>query len=299
MRTAAFFLLFGWFTAVQAASIVQLWNFSNPAESEQRFRAAMAGAQGDFRLELETQIARTYSLRRRFDEAHRLLDEIEPRLKGAGLQPRLRYLLERGRTFNSSGNKTAARALFVEAWELGRAAGEENLAIDAAHMVAIVDGGEKGLEWNLMALPLAINAKDPEARRWQASLLNNIGYELKALGRYSEALGYLQQALAAYQERGDTGTIRVAHWMVANTLRMLGTYQEALAIQLKLEKEFAADGGVDGYVFEEIAELYDALGERAKAKPYFRRAAEELGKDDAFAKDEAARLARLKERGGS
>jgi hypothetical protein len=29
------------------------------------------------------------------------------------------------------------------------------------------------------------------------------------------------------------------------------------------------------------------------------RAAEELGKDDAFAKDEAARLARLKERGGS
>jgi hypothetical protein len=85
--------------------------------------------------------------------------------------------------------------------------------------------------------------------------------------------------------------------MVANTLRMLGKYQEALTIQLKLENEFSADAEVDGYVLEEIAELYDALGERNKAKPYFKRAADELGKDDAFAKDEAARLARLRERG--
>ena len=64
------------------------------------------------------------------------------------MKPRLRYLLERGRTCNSSGDKAAARPLFVQAWELGRAGGEEDLAIDAAHMVAIVEGGEKALDWN-------------------------------------------------------------------------------------------------------------------------------------------------------
>jgi tetratricopeptide (TPR) repeat protein len=258
----------------------------------------MANARGDLLLELQTQVARTYSLRRRFQEAHRLLDEIEPRLHDAGLKPRLRYLLERGRTLNSSGDKAAARPLFVQAWELARPAGEEDLAIDAAHMAAIVDGGEKALQWNLMALPLAIDARDAEARRWKASLFNNIGYELKMLGRHDEALEYFGKAAAAYEERGDKGSIRVAHWMVANALRLLRRYDEALAIQLRLEKEFAADGQADGYVLEEIAELYDALGDSAKARPYFGRAAAELAKDDAFAKDESRRLARLRQRGG-
>jgi tetratricopeptide (TPR) repeat protein len=85
--------------------------------------------------------------------------------------------------------------------------------------------------------------------------------------------------------------------MVANALRLLRRHDEALAIQLRLEKEFAADGQADGYVLEEIAELYDALGDAARARPYFRRAAEELAKDDAFVKDEARRLARLRQRG--
>ena len=35
----------------------------------------------------------------------------------------------------------------------------------------------------------------------------------------------------------------------------------------------------------------------AEARPYFARAAEELGKDESFAKTEAARLASLRERG--
>src|SRR5882762_6330847 len=117
-----------------AAGLAQLWNFSNPSESEQRFRDAMAGARGDLRLELETQIARTYSLRKRFADAHQLLDEMEPRLKDAGLKPRLRYLLERGRTFNSAGDKARAGPLFLRAWELARAGEEEDLAIDAAHI---------------------------------------------------------------------------------------------------------------------------------------------------------------------
>jgi len=131
---------------------------------------------------------------------------------------------------------------------------------------------------NLLALPLAARAKDVEARRWKTPLLNNIGYELKVLGRYDEALGYFEQALLAYEERGDKDAIRIAQWMIANTLRLLGKFDAAVAIQLRLEKEFAADGRVDRYVLEEIAELYKSLGDRAKARSYSRRAAEQLGK---------------------
>ena len=237
---------------MEAATIVELWNFTDPAGSELRFRGALAGARGDFGLELETQIARSYSLRKRFADAHAVLDALQPRLAGAGTRPRLRYLLERGRAFNSSGDKAAARPLFVQAWDLAKAAGEEYLAIDAAHMVAIVDGGEQALRWNLMALPLAASARDTEARRWKAALLNNIGHELNVLGRHGEALGYLEQALEAYRERGDPGSVRIARWMVAHTLRLLGRKQEALVVQLELKEELDGEGAADPHVEEEI-----------------------------------------------
>lgn len=243
----------------RAATILELWDFADPAKSESRFRDALATASGDWRLELQTQIARTYSLRQRYPEAHRLLDEIEPQLATAGLKPRLRYFLERGRTYNSAGDKAAARPLFIQAWELGRAGGEEDLAIDAAHMVAIVDGGEKALDWNRRALAMAENARDPAARRWKASLLNNMGVELKELGRYDEALSAFQGALQAYEERGDPRNIRIARWMVGNTLRLMGRHDEALAIQLALQRELTVAGEVDPYVDEELQLLKKGL----------------------------------------
>jgi len=70
----------------------------------------------------------------------------------------VRYLLERGRTFNSAGEKDRARPLFVQAWEIAGAAGLEGLAVDAAHMVPIVVGGPRapsgrGAASNLHAAP--------------------------------------------------------------------------------------------------------------------------------------------------
>jgi tetratricopeptide (TPR) repeat protein len=84
---------------------------------------------------------------------------------------------------------------------------------------------------------------------------------------------------------------------VARCLRSLGRFDEALAIQRALEKEWAAAGSADGYVFEELAELLEATGGGDEAKPYFRRAAEELGKDAWLAKNEPQRLVRLREKG--
>ena len=66
-----------------------------------------------------------------------------------------------------------------------------------------------------------------------------------------------------------------------------------------LETEWSASGGSDGYVFEEIAENLDALGRPDEARPYFARAARELGKDPILPRGEPARLQRLIDRGAS
>jgi hypothetical protein len=73
-----------WAGMTMAMEIESFWEYSDPAGSEARFRAALATAHGDDRLEILTQIARTHSLRKRFEEAHRQLDEIEPQLAAQG-----------------------------------------------------------------------------------------------------------------------------------------------------------------------------------------------------------------------
>jgi hypothetical protein len=70
--------------------IDSFWEYSDPAASESRFRGALAAASADERLELLTQVARTYSLRKQFGQAHALLDEVEPQLPAAGAAPRAR-----------------------------------------------------------------------------------------------------------------------------------------------------------------------------------------------------------------
>lgn len=214
------------------------WEYSDPAASEARFRDLLAGATGDERLELLTQVARTFSLRKRFDEAHRLLDEVEPQLQKAGLRPRLRYLLERGRAFNSSGEKDKARALFERAWNEGKDTSNEGLAVDAAHMVAITySGTTRGVTWNERGLALARESRDPKARALIAAMLNNMAWDLHDLGKLEESLAKFREAEAAWIERGQPRQIQVAKWSVAQALRALGRQDEAAIIERKLEAE--------------------------------------------------------------
>ena len=84
-----------------AFDVAALWNFSDPAASEQRFRQALATASGDDALELQTQIARTYGIRRNFTEARRMLTGIEADVARAGAAPQVRWHLELGRTYAS------------------------------------------------------------------------------------------------------------------------------------------------------------------------------------------------------
>src|SRR5438128_799704 len=118
-----------------------LWNFSDPASTATKFRellpAARKSGDRDYLAQLLTQIARTEGLQSKFDDAHRILNEVEPDLATLSPSTNVRYLLERGRTFHSSGEKMKAKELFVKAWDLAREFGEEYYAVYAAHMVVI------------------------------------------------------------------------------------------------------------------------------------------------------------------
>ena len=276
--------------------IDSFWEYSDPALSEERFEKALESAGDDERLELLTQIARTYGLRGQFDEAQERLDEIEKQLDAAGPRPKVRYLLERGRTFNSSGQKEKARQLFVQAWELAGAEQMEGLGVDAAHMVAITFAGSpEALAWNQRGLEIARDSQDAKARALIPAMLNNNAWDLFDMARYDEALPLFEETLAEWKAREKTQQIQIAKWSLARCLRALERYEEALAIQRELEAEHVALGSVDGYVFEEIAENLAALDDVEEARRYYAQAYEALKKDDWFVENEADRLARLKE----
>lgn len=275
------------------------WNYQDPAASALRFHAllpeARAAANLQLELELLTQIARTHSLQRQFAEAHQLLDEIEPRLTDATPRARLRALLERGRTFNSAGDKATARTLFEQAWQLGLKSKELYLAIDAAHMIAIAAPLEEQSRWHQLAMELAERSQDEKVRGWLASLYNNQGWTLFELGRFDEARVFQQKCLAWHEQHSNTAKAFIARWSLARLTRAQGRHEQALAELKQLQVEMAeADEPEDGYLFEELGENALVLDDPAAAE-YFSRAWFLLSQDRWFKANEAERLARLKQ----
>lgn len=271
-----------------------LWDYDDPAGSERRFRALLQRAQSEQRpahtAELLTQLARAQGLQGRFDDAERTLHDAEAAIRPGDARARVRLLLERGRVANSSGAEGHGRASFLEAWELARAGGEDALAIDAAHMLGIVEPAEEAWSWNERALELARTSADPRARRWVASLANNMGWIRHEAGRYDDALALFRIALDERRATGSLGQIRIARWCVARGLRSLGRVDEALAEQRALADELATEGLDDGYVHEELGECLMVLGRAEEARPSFSRAAELLATDPAVTPDRLDRL---------
>lgn len=261
-----------------AIDLDALWKFDDPAHSEERFRAALADASGDDALILKTQIARTFGLRRDFARARAILAELAPRIDEAGREAQVRYWLELGRTEVSAVHDDKlrtpaaverARSAYQHAIDIARVASLDALAIDAMHMMALVDRDPAdGLRWAREALAVALASDQPAARKWEASLRNNIGYALHQLGRHEESLGEFQLALAARENEGSAAGVRVARWMVALALRHLGRFEEARDIQLRLERELDEAGEPDPYVYEELEHIYRALGDKARAAHY-------------------------------
>ena len=261
-----------------AIDLTPLWDFSQPDVSEQRFRAALKTASADDALVLQTQIARSHGLRRDFAAARNTLKAIEPQMATAGTEARTRYALELGRTYASATHpadaqttesRELARKAYRNALDLARLAKLDRLAIDAIHMLAFVDTapGDQ-LKWGLEALSVATRSTQAAAKQWEAPVRHNVGYALHQLGRYDEALAQFRQAVVLREQGGDAQALRVAHWMVAWTLRSLKRNDEALDIQLRLEREADAAGQPDSYVFEELEILYRDRIDAAKAAYY-------------------------------
>ncbi len=235
-------------------------------------------ATGDEALILRTQIARSYGLRGNFDKARQLLNEIEVAIQQAGGEARVRFALEMGRTYASAthspdelteDNKARARLLYLQALNVARSEQLDALAIDAVHMMAFVDTAPADqLKWAKEALLLVEKSAQPDAKRWEASIRNNLGYALHQLGHYEEALNQFRQAVDLREMRADAEATRVAYWMVAWTLRAMGRLDEALEIQLRLEREYAGTGKPDPYVFDELAILYGEKQDEVKANHY-------------------------------
>ena len=261
-----------------AIDLTPLWNFANPALSEQRFRAALECASLEDALILQTQIARTLGMRREFAEAQEVLAAIQDEALAASPEAQVHYLLELGRTFASATHPpetqtpealNAARSLFLQAFDAARTSELDALAIDALHMMAFVDKEpEAQLAWDRKALAYLETSTQPDAKAWEGSLRNNVGYALRLLGRYEEAIEEFIFSLMAHERAGKPRNVRIAHWMIARTYRDQERFQEALEVQLRLEREWEETGEPDLYVFEELALLYRAIGDTERAELY-------------------------------
>jgi len=280
-----------------------LWNYNDPAATEEKFNKVLpqikeSGRTSDY-LQLLTQIARTYGLRMKFDDSHKLLDEVEKQLNNADSKTKVRYLLERGRTFNSSGKINEARELFLEAFDLAVESNEDNLAVDAAHMVGIVESDEQSLQWNEKALALAENSSDPKANKWLGSLYNNIGWTYFSMKQYEKAIELFKKDAVWYEQNNVRNYVNVAKWSAAKTLRMMGKTDEALEEQLRLHELFLnGEAEEDGYVYEELAECYRLKDNNDQTKHFAALAYEILSKDIWMEANEKERLDRLKTLGG-
>lgn len=277
-----------------------LWNYNQPAETEQKFRALLpqAKATASYQGELLTQIARCQGLQRKFKEAHQTLDEIKAVLPSQPTVLHVRYLLERGRVFNSSKMQPQAIPLFEQAWKMARELKADFYAVDAAHMLGIAAPSEQQLAWNLKALEAAEHSQEPRARKWLGSLYNNIGWTYHDQKDFKTALTMFRKALAWHQEHQTGEGEAIAQWTVARCLRSVGQIKEALTLQqatLKWRQEKKLPE--DGYVSEEIGECLLLLKREPEAQPYFAQAYALLSQDEWLKAEEAPRLERLKQLG--
>ena len=272
-----------------------LWDYNKPAETEATFRSMWTASDDpDYRLELMTQIARCQGLQREFDKANQTLDDVERAAEDRHDRVRVRYLLERGRVLNSSGEKQRSRAFFDEAWQLAEKLDEDFFAVDALHMIAIVAPPQEHLDWNLKAVEAAKASEDERARNWLGSLYNNIGWTYHSDKECEKALEMFEKALVFRVNQGNRENILVARWCIARCLRSLGRIDEAVEIQKELAESRELHREPDGYVQEELGELYLLKGDTGQSAKHFGSAYNQLSADPWLKANEPERLERIR-----
>ena len=272
----------------------------NMEQKESAFRKYLEAARAkpapdkDYIGQVLTQIARSQGIRGALDRAHATLDEAAQVLQDEESIGRVRYLLERGRCYNSAGLPEQACEAFHEAFELAKARNADFYAIDAAHMLGIAETADEALAWNLRAIKMAERTRSERAKGWRGPLYNNVGWVYFESGDYEKALAYFRKNAAFRRAREDDD--RFARYSEGKALRMLEEYDKALVIQYALAASYKKENREDGFVHEEIAEILWAIGSKDAAKKHFARAYELLRKT--WVKDDVARMRPIRERAG-
>jgi tetratricopeptide (TPR) repeat protein len=262
-----------------------LWDFGDLDTTEHRLEAQLAEEPTDpGRAEVLTQLARVQGLRGAFDECEKLLVEAEA-LAGTNAVACARIDLERGRKLRSSGDVAGSLPLFESSFATALAAGQDFVAIDAAHMAAIAAGDREGfVDWTQRGIELA---RSSGVTYWLGPLYNNLGWELYEKGELSAALDAFRAALKARErDPGRPAEIEIARYCVGKTLRALGRPGEAAAL---LERCVVASPG-DSFFHEELAEDYALLGRNEEAAAQAKLALELLGRGET---ERASRLGEL------
>ncbi len=301
-------------TDIKLEKFDDAWGLGDPVIIEKKFYELLPQAESlkdkSIYLQILSQIALTQALQKKFNEAHKTLNDAEalltPEEEYSKNNPydlaRVRILLERGRVFQQAGNIVEARAYFEKSFEFSKKHKFDFHTINAAHMIAIVaEKPEEKIEWNQRAIEMATSTKDKWAQDWLGPLYNNLGQNYLEIQQFEKALTAFQKALEYRKIEGYMPNIRVAKWAVARALRSLDRLDEALTIQHELIKEYdaiAQSGSYDipiqmftltrGLIYEELAEIY-----AEKAIVFAKLAYKDLSHDEMFRKTAPERLERL------
>lgn len=273
-----------------------LWDFGDLDSSETRLRAQLDKETESGRAEVLTQLARVEGLRGDFEAGERLIHDAEA-LAGASAVARARIDIERGRLVRSGGDAEAALRHFESSFSTALEAGELFMAVDAAHMAALAAPDRDGfVEWTNRGIELAEDA-EPSVRYWLGPLLNNLGWHYYENHEYEPALDAFERALAARERDPENrAAVELALYSVAKTLRALAHPSEALPLVERAVSSAEVDGREDGWLHEELAETYTALGREGDAREHAEKALALLPEADPefeAGSDRAERLHRM------
>ncbi|MCX5922690.1 MAG: tetratricopeptide repeat protein [Candidatus Dependentiae bacterium] len=297
-------------TDIKLENFNDVWSLGYHEVIEKKFHELLGQAEAlqdkSIYLQILSQIALAQALQKKFDAAHKTLDDAQALLTPAYDLARARILLERGRVFHQADNIQEAKVYFEQAFEFSAQHKFDFYTIDAAHMIAILaEPTQEKIQWNQRALDLAAHTKDSRAALWIGSLSNNLGQNYFEEKQFEKALSAFQKALECRKKEGYAPNIRIAQWAIARTLRLLERLDNAEIMLLTLVKEYDAlteSGNLDmpveslklarGWVHEELAEVY-----HVKSKFFANAAYNDLSPDEMFRKTAPERLERLKQLG--
>ena len=271
-----------------------LWDFDDLGTSEARFRTQLDEEGSDEgRAEVLTQLARVAGLRGEFSAGDVLIDEAAALARDS--EPACaRIELERGRLRRSSGDEKAALPLFESAFTRALAAGQDFMAADAAHMAALAAPDRDGfVDWTRRGIELAEERE--AAAYWLGPLLNNLGWQHYEAGELEPALATFERALAVRErDPKKPAAIELALYAVGKTLLALGRAQDAVPLLERAVDSAARRNAPDGWLHEELAAEYAAVGRDDDARAQARLALPHLEVADPAFADDADRARRLR-----